>query len=156
MKLLGLVCHVPSTRLFAAFALLAALWALAPARADSGGASVDVRRGMEVAFPVAIVDGRIALGAPRISKLGTTQPRDGEIVVGVEPGGMTPYAKLRVSEKTSTPIDFVATGFIDKIKIDEIIVCGRLDTPIVERIAAGSLRVSLNRFAAGTGVDTCK
>ena len=140
----------------AALALAAVLAAISGARADSGEATVVVRRGMEIAFPVTIVDGRIALGPSRVSKLGATQPRDGEIVVGVEPGGLTPYAKLRVSEKTSNPIDFVATGFIDRIKIDEIVVCGRLDTSVVERIAAGSLRVSLSRFAAGTGVDTCK
>ena len=125
------------------------------ARAENG-ATLDVRRGMEATFAVTIADGRIALGPPRISRLGTAQPNDGEITVGVEPGGMTPFAKLRVTEKSAAPIDFMATGFIDRIEIDEIALCGRLDRPVTERIAAGSWRVSLNRFAVGTGVDTCK
>ena len=140
----------------AALVLFAGLSGIGAARAASVDPAVDVRRGMEATFSVAIVDGRIMLGPPRISRLGTTRPQDGEVTIGVESGGMAPYAKLRVSEKTSAPFDFVATGFIDRIKIDEVVVCGRLDMPLAERIAAGSLRVSLSRFAVGTGVDTCK
>jgi hypothetical protein len=140
----------------AALAFFASLFLCGAAEADSVSAIVDVKRGMEATFPVAIVDGRVALGPSRASKLGTAQPKDGEITVGVEPGGMTPYAHLRVVEKTSAPIDFVATGFIDRIMIDEIVLCGRLDMPVSEKIAAGSLHVSLGRFAKGTGVDTCK
>ena len=120
------------------------------------GSTLDVRRGMEATFAVTIADGRVALGPPRFSRLGTARPNDGEITVGVEPGGMTPYARLRVTEKSAAPIDFMATGFIDRIEIDEIALCGRLDMPVSERIAAGSWRVSLNRFTVGTGVDTCK
>ena len=131
---------------------------LAPglANAESRGAALDVLRGMEATFAVTIADGRVALGPPRFSRLGSAQPSEGEITVGVEPGGMTPYARLRVTEKSAVPIDFMATGFIDRIEIDEIALCGRLDMPVSERIAAGSWRVSLNRFAVGTGVDTCK
>ena len=126
------------------------------ARAQASGPTLDVKRGMEATFSVTVEGGRVALGPARFSRLGTAQPGEGEITVGVEPGGMTPYAKLRVTEKSRLPIDFMATGFIDRIEIDEIALCGRLDMPVSERIAAGSWRVSLNRFAVGTGVDTCK
>jgi hypothetical protein len=54
---------------------------------------------------------------------------------------------LTVMEKTSQPIDFVATGLIGDIKIDEIVVCGRLDAPATGRLASGVWRVSLNSFA---------
>jgi hypothetical protein len=118
--------------------------------------AVVVKRGMETTFMVTILDGRIAIGALRVSRVGTAATRDGEITIGVAPGGLTPYATLHVVEKTAAPIDFVATGFIDRIKIDEIVVCGRTDMPVAARIAAGSLRVSAARFAVGTGVDTCK
>jgi hypothetical protein len=141
---------------FAAIALLAAALACAPARAASDAPTVDVRRGMEATFSAAVVDGRISLGPARVTRLGTAQPRDGEITVGVEPGGMTPYAQVRVSEKTAVPLDFVATGLIDNIKIDEITLCGRLDRSDSQRIAAGSLHVSLNRFAIGTGTGVCR
>jgi hypothetical protein len=126
------------------------------ARAAADAPTVDVRRGMEATFAAAVVDGRIALGPARVSRLGTAQPKDGEITVGVEPGGMTPYAQVRVSEKTAIPFDFVATGLIDNIKIDEITLCGRLDRLDSQRIAAGSLHVSLNRFAIGAGTGVCR
>jgi hypothetical protein len=125
------------------------------ARAAADAPTVDVRRGMEATL-AAVVDGRIALGPARVTRLGTAQPRDGEITVGVEPGGMTPYAQVRVSEKTAVPLDFVATGLIGNIKIDEITLCGRLDRSDSQRIAAGSLHVSLNRFAIGAGTGVCR
>jgi hypothetical protein len=138
---------------------LAALVLLAcgcgPARAAADAPTVDVRRGMEATL-AAVVDGRITLGPARVTRLGTAQPRDGEITVGVEPGGMTPYAQVRVSEKTAVPLDFVATGLIGNIKIDEITLCGRLDRSDSQRIAAGSLHVSLNRFAIGAGTGVCR
>ena len=141
---------------FSALSLLAAVSACGAAWADSNAPTVDVRRGMEATFTAAIVDGRITLGPARVTRLGTAQPKDGEITVGVEPGGMTPYAQWHVSEKTAVPLDFVATGLIDNIKIDEITLCGRLDRLDSQRIAAGSLHVSLNRFTVGTGTGVCR
>jgi hypothetical protein len=139
-----------------ALALLAILPAPGPARADSGPPqAVSVRRGMEATFPVTIVDGHITLGPSRVSKLGTAQPATGEITVGFEPGGKTPYGAVHVSEKTAVPVDFVAAGLLDPIKIDEIIVCGKLDMPVAQRIAAAALRLSLNQFAVGTGLGGC-
>jgi hypothetical protein len=140
----------------AALALLTIMPAPSPARADSSPPqTVSVRRGMETTFPVTVVDGRITLGPPRVSRLGTAQPATGEITVGFEPGGKTPYGAVRVSEKTSVAIDFVAAGLLDPIKIDEIVLCGRLDMAVSQRIAAAALRISLNQFAVGTGLGGC-
>ena len=140
----------------AALALLSILPAPGPSHADSGPPqTVSVRRGMEATFPVAIVDGRITLGPSRLSKLGTAQPAAGEITVGFEPGGKTFYGAVHVSEKTSVPVDFVAAGLLDPIKIDEIVLCGKLDMPVAQRIAAAALRLSLNQFAVGTGLGGC-
>jgi hypothetical protein len=140
----------------AALALLALIPAPGPAHADSSPPqAVSVRRGMEATFPVTVADGRVTLGPSRLSKLGTAQPGAGEITVGFEPGGKTPYGNVRVSEKTPVPIDFVAAGLLDPIKIDEIVLCGRLDMPVAQRIAAAALRLSLNQFAVGTGLGGC-
>jgi hypothetical protein len=140
----------------AALALLAIISAPSPARADSAAPqTVSVRRGMEATFPVTIVDGRIVLGPSRISRLGTAQPATGEITVGFEPGAHSPYGALHVSEKTAVPVDFVAAGLLDPIKIDEIVLCGKLDAPVSQRIAAAALRLSLNQFAVGTGLGGC-
>jgi hypothetical protein len=140
----------------AALALLTIMPAPSPARADSSAPqTVSVRRAMEATFVVTVVDGHITLGPPRVSRLGTAQPATGEITVGFEPGGKTPYGNVHVSEKTSVPIDFVAAGLLDPIKIDEIVLCGRLDMPVSQRIAAAALRLSLNQFAVGTGLGGC-
>jgi hypothetical protein len=113
------------------------------------GPTLDVRPGQEVTFAVAIVDGRVALGPARTSKPGTARPKDGEITVSVVKHDLSPYAELTASEKTSAPVDFVATGLIGDIKIDEVRLCGRLDAPSSARIYSGSWRISLNRFAVG-------
>jgi hypothetical protein len=54
-----------------------------------------------------------------------------------------------VIEKTAQPIDFVATGLIGDIKIDERVLHGRLDAPVSQRIGATSWTVFLNTFEAG-------
>jgi hypothetical protein len=140
----------------AALALLAITPTPGPAHADSSPPqTISVRRRMEATFPVRVVDGRVILGPSRVSPLGTAQPAAGEITVGFEPGGKTPYGNVRLSEKTPVPIDFVAAGLLDPIKIDEIVLCGRLDMPVAQRIAAAALRLSLNQFAVGTGLGGC-
>lgn len=118
----------------------------AAAQAPNPGPTVDLRPGQEITIPVTIVDGRVALGPARASKPGTAQPKDGEITVSVVKQGLSPYAVLTASEKSSAPVDFVATGFIGNIKIDEVELCGRLDAPFSTRIGSASWRVSLNRF----------
>jgi len=134
----------------AGFALSALLTAVCPceaARAQHLGPTLDLKPGQEMAVPVAVAGGRVTLGRPRLSRPGAAQPKEGEIVVSVIKHGLSSYADLAATEKTAEPVDFVATGLIGDIKIDEVVLCGRLDGPATARIASGSWRVSLNRFS---------
>ena len=70
--------------------------------------------------------------------------------------GLSPYAEITASEKTSEPVDFVATGLIGDIKIDEVVLCGQIDGPATNRIASGSWRVSLNRFSIRQSGQDCR
>ncbi len=124
--------------------LLAALGR--PASADPSASVLDLKRGQEATFGVTIADGKATLGPPLLTRPGTAEPKDGEISVGVVTHGLSPYADLTVTEKTPVPVDFVATGVVGGIKIDEVVVCGRIDAPTLGRIASGSWRVSLSRF----------
>ena len=142
-------------RIVAACVVLAAGAAFASAAppgaksAPPPATSIDLKPGQEVIFPVAIADGKVTLGAARASKAGAgaAEPKDGEITVSFVRHGLSPYADLTATERTSQPVDFVATGLIGDIKIDEVVICGRLDAPASNRIASGSWRVSLNRFS---------
>ena len=131
----------------------ACLSAVAPcvAAAQQAAATLELKPGREVAFAATVAEGHGALGPARLGKPGAAQPKDGEIVVSVEKHGLSPYADLIATEKTAAPVDFVATGLIGDIKIDEIVVCGRLDAPATARIASGAWRVSLSRFAVHAG-----
>ena len=68
----------------------------------------------------------------------------------------TLLSQVLVTEKTSAPVDFVATGLIGEIKIDERVICGRTDAPVTKHIGAVSWRVSLNTFTLGKGDGTCE
>ena len=128
-------------------AVVAALWLVASAAADPDAApSVIVHAPGDAAFSVSVVDGRPMLGPAKPAKLGAGAPQDGEILISVRPPGLAPYATFTVVEKTAQPVDFVVTGLIDTIKIDEVEVCGRLGAPIAGKIAAGARKLSLNRF----------
>ncbi len=113
--------------------------------------SVSLKAGQEVTLPVTITDGHVVLGAPVISKLGDARPKDGEITIGLTPGDKTLYSQVTVTEKTPVPVDFVATGLIGEIKIDERVLCGRLDQPTSVHIGSVSWRVSMNSFEVGKG-----
>jgi hypothetical protein len=145
---------------FAAFALIAFVLALGSAceasRAEDLGPTVELKPGKEIAFPVAIVDGQVIPGKPRLLGPGVTQPKDGEIAVNVVKHDSSPYADLTASEKTSVPVDFVATGLIGNIKIDEVKLCGRLGAATSAHIYSGSWRISLNRFSIGGGGEACR
>ena len=118
---------------------------------------LDLKAGQELTIPVAIVDGHVTLGAARPSKLGAAEPKQGEITVGLTPGDKTTLlSQLLVTEKTAVPIDFVATGLIGEIKIDERVICGRIDAPVKGHIGSVSWRVSLNTFTVGKGDGTCE
>ncbi len=119
---------------------------VAAALAEPTAPKLELKSGQEIAFAASVADGKVSLGPARLEKPGA-EPRDGEISVSVVKQGLSPYAELTAVEKTSVPVDFVATGLIGDILIDEIVVCGRLDAPTTARIASGAWRVSLNRFA---------
>jgi hypothetical protein len=116
---------------------------------------LDLKPGQELAIPISIVDGRVTTGAPRVAKLGTSQPKDGEILVGLEREAGTLYNHITVVEKTAQPIDFLVTGLNGGTKIDEREICGRLDAPISTRIGSVPWRFSLNGFAVGKGGAGC-
>ena len=136
---------------------LATFGARAAPAVDGNAQSFSLKAGQEVTLPVAIQGDRVILGAARPSKLGAAQPRDGEITVGLTPGDKkTLYSQVIVTEKTAVPIDFVATGLIGEIKIDERVICGRLDQPTSVHIGSVSWRVSLNTFEVGKGGGPCR
>lgn len=126
------------------------------APAQDLGPTLDLKPGQEITFAVAIADGRVTFGSARASRPGTATPKDGEITIRVVKQGLSPYAELTASEKTPAPVDFVATGLIGDIKIDEVKLCGRLDGPFSTRIASGSWRISLNRFSVRQSGQECQ
>jgi hypothetical protein len=146
---------------FVAFASLLLLGPLSFAAAgaerarDDPERKIGLRPDQAVVIPVAIVEGGVVLGIPRGPKPGAP-PEDGEIEVEVVKHGLSPYAELSATEKTEQPVDFVAAGLIGNIKIDEVVVCGRLDTPIKTRIASGAWRISLNRFTVHKEGRDCR
>lgn len=145
-----------STKRLNLAALLAALAAPCVALSQDLGPSVSLKPGQEVVVPVAIENGTLTLGKPRLARPGASPAKDGEIAVALIKHGLAPYAEIAVTERTGTPVDFVATGLIGDIKIDEIKVCGRIDSPVKGRIASGSWRVSLNRFAVHNQGEECR
>jgi hypothetical protein len=124
---------------------------------DKAPEAFDLRAGQEATFAVTVADGKVAVGAARISKQGTAQPKEGEVTVGLGPrDAKTLREDVIAVEKTPVPIDFIATGLIGATKIDEAVVCGRLDAPASARIGAVSWRVKLHDFAVGKGGPTCE
>jgi hypothetical protein len=116
----------------------------------------DLKPGQELTIPIAIVDGHVVAGTPRLSKLGTSKPNDGEIVVGLTPAPLGSWLEtVTATEKTAQPIDFLATGVNAYVKIDEAEICGRLDAPTSAPITAASWRVWLNGFEIGKGGPNC-
>ncbi len=141
-----------------ALASVAFAFALPPdaAPAQNLGPTIDLRPGQEVTFPVTIAEGKVTSGPARLSKPGAAAQKDGEITVGFVKQGLSPYAMLTATEKTSAPVDFIATGLIGNIKIDEVKLCGRLDALSSTRIASGSWRIALSRFSVGEGLEACR
>lgn len=113
---------------------------------------VDLRQGQAAAIPVSVVDGRVLLGPARLGKLGSLEAKPGEIVVGLAAGDRkTLLAPIAATERTSVPIDFVASGMIGEIKIDERVLCGRLDGPVTGHIGSVAWKVTLHEFTVGKG-----
>jgi hypothetical protein len=145
----------PRVRAGFAFGVALAVLHAKPTNSVEAKDALELRPGFELTIPIQIADGRIVIGAVRRSKLGADQAKAGELTVGVAPGGHSPYAQVSVVERTSAPLNFVATGFIGGTKIDEIVLCGRLDGPISSRIAAGSWRIVLSQFEVADSATRC-
>jgi hypothetical protein len=124
--------------------------------AEPNAHAFELRSGEELTFPAAIADGKVVLGAPRLSKFGAGQPKDGEISVGVSARDDTLHEQVIVTEKTSAPIDFLATGLNGETKIDEAVVCGRLDAPFATHIGSVPWRIRLRAFEARKDGATCE
>jgi hypothetical protein len=132
--------------------------ALAPAAFAAGGdaQAFNIRPGEELTFAVKIVGGEVTLGAPRASRLGAAQPREGEMTIGLSKRDETLHEEVTVIEKTTAPIDFLATALVGDTKIDEAVLCGRLDAPASAHIGAISWRVSLHDFEARKDGVSCE
>ena len=115
---------------------------------EGGEQAFDLHSGQELTFVVTIADGKVTLGAPRASKLGAAQPKDGEMTVGLSARDDTLHEQVIVTEKTAAPIDFLATGLIGNVKIDEAVLCGNLAARASAHIGAVSWRVRLHAFEA--------
>ncbi len=63
---------------------------------------------------------------------------------------------VSLAARAAAPIDFVATGLIGGTKIDEAVICGRLDGPSTARIGSVSWRVPLREFEIGKGGASCR
>jgi hypothetical protein len=148
---------VQNVRLIIRAALVGAVFAQGAAfGAEVGAQAFDLHSGQELTFAVTIVDGTVVVGAPRVSKLGAAQPKDGEITVGLTMRDKTLHEQIVVTEKTPVPVDFIATGLIGAIKIDEAVLCGRLDAPTSAHIGAVAWRVRLHDFEVRKDGATCE
>jgi hypothetical protein len=116
----------------------------APCAAVGAGADAqafDLKAGQEVTFAVTV---------------GAAQPKDGEITVGLAARDKTLYEQVTVTEKTAVPINFLATGLVGGTKIDEAVLCGRIDAPVSQRIGAMSWKVRLHDFEAAKDGVKCE
>ena len=112
-----------------------------------------LKAGQELSFAVTVIDGKATPGEPRLGKLGAGQAKDGEFLVGLTPRDKELYSQVTVMEKTKVPVDFVATGHIGEIVIDERVICGRLGAPFAQRIGGVSWTVELHDFTVGKGCE---
>ena len=108
-----------------------------------------LKAGQALTFPAAIEAGKVVLGPARRGLFDKMTPQPGEITVGLSKRDKDLYDHLVVVEKTTAPVDFVATGLIGEIKIDERVVTGQLDAPVNQRIGGTSWTVWLHEFEAG-------
>jgi hypothetical protein len=132
---------------------------LAAGAASAAGAEAkgfNLHPGEALTFTVKVADGAVALGPPRLSRLGAAQPRDGEISVGLSKRDATLHEEVTVTEKTPAPIDFLATAMVGETKIDEAVMCGQPGGVASAHIGAISWRVSLHDFEARKPGATCE
>jgi hypothetical protein len=142
-------------RCFFATMLVCVLAPCAVLAAEAAASAFDIHPGQELTFVVKVAAGKVAVAAPRTSKLGAAQPKEGEMTIGLSLRDKEDYEHVTVVEKTSLPIDFVATALVGDTKIDERVLCGRLDAPASSRIGANHWRVRLHDFEIGKGGASC-
>jgi hypothetical protein len=124
--------------------------------AESGGEQAfDIHSGQALTFAAKVEGGKVIVGRPRISRLGAAHPAAGEMSVELTPRDNDMYEQVIVTEKTAQPIDFVATALVGDVKIDERVLCGRLDGEASSRIGANHWRVRLHDFEVGKGDGSC-
>lgn len=124
--------------------------------AQSGEQAFDLHAGQELTFAVTIADGKVTLGTPRLSKLGAAQTKDGEMTIGLTTRDKDLRDQVIVTEKIAVPVDLLATGLIGAIKIDEAVLCGRLDAPASAHVGAVAWRVRLHDFEVRKDGATCE
>jgi len=112
-----------------------------------------LKAGQELTFALNVANGVATPGPAALGKLGAAEARDGEIVVGLTPRDKDLYSQVMVTEKTAVAVDFVATGHIGEIVIDERVICGRLGAPFARRIGGVSWTVELHDFTVGKPCD---
>ena len=110
-----------------------------------------LKAGQALTFPAAIEGGKVVLGPARRGVFGKMAPGPGEMTVGLSTRDKDLYDQLVVVEKTEKPIDFVATGLIGEIKIDERVLTGSTAAPVTQRIGGTSWTVWLHEFEVGAG-----
>ena len=134
-----------------AFLSLVALW-FSFDRAQGAEAKARpyvLKAGQELTFAITVANGVATPGPAALGRLGGAEAKDGELVVGLTPRDKDLYSQVMVTEKTSVPVDFVATGHIGEIVIDERVICGRLGAPFAQRIGGVSWTVELHDFTVG-------
>jgi len=136
--------------------LLSLLASGAALGAGSDEPAFNLHPGQELTFAVKIADGKVTLGPPRPSKLGAARPGSGEMTIGLSQRDATLHEQVTVTEKTPVAIDFLATALVGATKIDEAVLCGRLDAPSSAHIGAISKRVSVHAFEARKDGATCE
>ena len=110
-----------------------------------------LKAGQQLIFSATVADGRLTIGAPRLVKLGEVGPAEGEIAVGLTPKDKELYSQVVVTEKTSAPVGFIATGHIGEIVIDEREIHGKTGETFQQRIGGVSWTVELHDFVLAAG-----
>ena len=129
--------------------LVALLAAAAIAAPQPKPVKLILKAGQALTFPASVADGKVVIGPARLGLFGRMEPKPGEITIGLSTRDKDLYDQLVLVEKTAVPIDFVATGLVGEIKIDERVLTGRLDAPVTQRIGGTSWTVWLHEFEAG-------
>jgi hypothetical protein len=124
-------------------------WLFVAAGAQGAEPKLVLKTGQALAVAVKIEGGKVALGAARMGRYGELTPAEGEIAVGISPKDKDLYENVVVLEKTSAPVDFLASGMVGEIKIDERDIKGKLGETITQRIGATSWTVWLHEFEVG-------